>query len=118
MKFKCSKKTDDFSSSLILREGDEQSYAKVVRMLGNNRCILNVHGVEKLGLICGRLRKRRNMYIGVDDTVLISIRDYQDDKVDIIHLYSPQDVKLLIKYGEIPQPAEECDESNVIFEHI
>jgi hypothetical protein len=52
--------------------------------------------------------------------VLVSRRDYQDDKVDIIHVYSQSDVKLLIKYDELPREAEEMDDTSnyVVFEHI
>jgi translation initiation factor 1A len=34
--------------------------------------------------------------------VLVGLRDYQDDKADIILKYSPDEARNLIKYGEIP----------------
>jgi translation initiation factor 1A len=107
-------------SSLLFKDGTDQEYALVVRMLGDNRCMVNAGGVERMGVICGRLRKRRNAYISVNDMVLVSRRDYQDDKVDIIHVYSQSDVKLLIKYDELPREAEEMDDNSnyVVFEHI
>ena len=37
------------------------------------------------------------MWIGVGDIVIVSIRDFQNSKCDIIHKYNPSDVKELIK---------------------
>jgi len=101
-------------------KGTDQSYAKVVKMLGNNRCMLklNENDFEILGIISGRLRKKQIYRISVDDIVLISFRDYQDDKVDIIHKYSNDEVTILYEQGEIScklANEEEEENSNLLF---
>ena len=42
-----------------------------------------------VGKICGKLMKR--MWMGNDDIVLVGLRDFQDDRVDIIHKYTYND---------------------------
>ena len=106
-------------STLIFKDGVDQDYGKVTRMLGNNRCTVLIDGVERLGIICGRLRNRRNAYVCVNDTVLVSRRDYQPDKVDVIHLYSDRDTRLLTKYGELTSTPDEFEDvDNIVFESI
>ena len=97
-----------------------QSYAKVVKMLGNNRCMLqpNDENIEVLGIICGRMRNKHVHRVSVDDIVLITFRDYQEDKVDIVHKYSNDEVMTLYEQGEIScKLANEEDEvdSNLLF---
>jgi initiation factor 1A len=63
-----------------------QEYAQVVRMLGNGRCECYCYdGVTRLGHIRGKMRKK--VWVSAGDIVLCGLREYQDDKVDIIHRY-------------------------------
>ena len=43
------------------------------------------------------------VWIGVGDIVLIGLRDFQDDKADIIMKYTPDEAQQLKAYGEIPE---------------
>lgn len=43
------------------------------------------------------------VWIGVGDIVLIGLRDFQDDKADIIMKYTPDEARQLKAYGEIPE---------------
>lgn len=45
---------------------------------------------------------RKSVWINQGDIVLISLRDYQDSKCDIIHRYSPEDARRLKSKGELP----------------
>jgi translation initiation factor 1A len=84
---------------LIKEEGQE--YAKVLKMLGNGR--LNAYcfdGIERMCHIRGKLKKK--VWIGVNDIILISLRDFQDGKADILSKYSDQDIRQLVKMGELP----------------
>ena len=40
------------------------------------------------------------------DIVLCGLRDYQDDKVDIIHKYNADEARNLKAYGELPDTAK------------
>ena len=78
-----------------------QEYAKVTKMLGNGRvraqCFDNK---ERLCIIRGKMKKR--IWISVGDFVLIGLRDFQDDKADIIHKYTSNEARQLRNLGEIP----------------
>jgi translation initiation factor 1A len=97
----------------ILRDGDDQFYAKVVKILGNERFDLIVYYIEttkcedgsikeeinpkqKLGIMRGKMRKR--MWVNTSDIVLVSTRDYEESKVDILHKYKLDEVSKLKKY--------------------
>lgn len=45
---------------------------------------------------------RRRQWVRIDDIVLTSLREFQDEKVDIIGVYDSNEVRQLIKLGEIP----------------
>merc|ERR1719348_2655975 len=57
-------------------------------------------GVKRLCHIRGKLRKK--VWIAQSDIVLIGLRDYQDNKADVILKYSPDEARNLKSYGELP----------------
>ena len=79
---------DDVKRELILRE-EGQSYAQVTRILGNGHleafCFDQVGGKKRLCHIRGKLRKKQ--WINQGDVILVGLRDYQDDKADVIMKY-------------------------------
>lgn len=85
---------------------EDQCYCKVNRMLGDRRVECEMYsGETKIGLIRKKLAgKKRGHYIQVNDIVLVSLRDFQDGKVDILHLYKEEEIDQLLDMGEsIPQ---------------
>lgn len=95
------KNESDQKRELIFKE-DGQEYGQVIRMLGNGR--LEAHcfdGVKRLCHIRGKIRKR--VWINVDDIVLLGLREYQDDKADVIMKYLPDEARALKSYGELPE---------------
>jgi len=85
-------------------------YAWVTKMLGNGRVtVKNADKNERLGIIRGSMRKRD--WISVGDLVLVTLRGFQDDKVDIVFRYNESEVRLLRKWGEICQEERERDEA-------
>lgn len=92
---------DDEKRELIFKE-DGQEYAQVLRMLGNRRCeAMCIDGTKRLCHIRGKMHKK--IWIGVGDIVLIGLRDYQDDKADVILKYMGDEARLLKAYGELPE---------------
>ena len=86
-KYKSQKKRfDNGPKNTILKE-DGQSYGLVTDVLGNCRfrCLLD-NGNKVLAILAGRLRKRR-VWIKKNDLVLVGLRDFEQDKVDIISKY-------------------------------
>ena len=78
-----------------------EEYGKITKMSGDRRVLLTLTDTtEVIGIIPGRFRKRCWMKVG--DIVLVSIRDFQKDKVDIIHKFDNYETKELMKLLEIP----------------
>lgn len=85
---------------IIAQEG--QTYAIVEKILGNGRVTCkDVKGKVRLGIIRGKMRKK--VWINSGDIVLLSIRDFQDDKADIIGKYRPEEIEKLVKKNLIPE---------------
>ncbi|KAK8568989.1 hypothetical protein V6N12_007522 [Hibiscus sabdariffa] len=81
---------------------DGQEYAQVLRMLGNGRCeAMCIDGTKRLCHIRGKMHKK--VWIAAGDIILVGLRDYQDDKADVILKYMPDEARLLKAYGELPE---------------
>ena len=77
---------DNKDDVLILKDSEDQDYGKVQKLLGNCRVELICNDKEKrLGIIRGQMRKK--VWVNINSVVLYSKREYEDDKVDIIHVY-------------------------------
>jgi translation initiation factor 1A len=102
-KSKRTKKDDDMQIKVVatLKE-DEQEYGKVTKLLGNRR--VECECFDGKTRIC-RIRpglKRKKQIVKVDSIVLISLRNFQDEKADILTVYTPDQIKKLQKMAEIP----------------
>merc|ERR1712137_765524 len=85
---------------LIFKE-DGQEYGQVARMLGNGRCEVQCcDGTKRLCHIRGKMRKK--VWVNQGDIVLVSLRDFQDEKGDIIVKYTSEEARNLKTYGELP----------------
>ncbi|EGD83077.1 eukaryotic translation initiation factor 4C [Salpingoeca rosetta] len=85
----------------LVFKDEGQEYALVTRMLGNGRCECSCFdGTTRLGHIRGTMRKK--VWINKDDIILVSLRDYQDGKCDIILKYTMDEARNLIKNGQLP----------------
>lgn len=85
----------------VLYKTEGQEYGHVIKLLGNNR--LDVYcfdGVKRVCNIRGKMRKR--IFINKDDAVLVSLRDFQDEKGDIIHKFPEEHKRTLIETKVIP----------------
>lgn len=94
---------------MIFKEESGQAYAIIEKMLGNGRVYLsyfmndeedNMRKYDALGIIRGSMKKR--VWISPNDIVLISIRDFEKEKVDILHKYENDEVHTLVNIKEIP----------------
>ncbi|XP_071503919.1 eukaryotic translation initiation factor 1A, Y-chromosomal-like [Diadema setosum] len=89
---------------LVFKE-DGQEYAQVIKMLGNGRLeALCFDGKKRLCHIRGKLRKK--VWINQGDIILIGLRDYQDEKADVILKYNVDEARNLKMYGELPETAK------------
>jgi len=89
---------------LIFKE-DGQEYAQVLTMLGGGRLEAQCFdGVKRLCGIRGKMRKR--VWISQGDIVLVGLRDFQDEKADVILKYNADEARNLKAYGELPENAK------------
>lgn len=110
-KFKKGKKsTNHFSKKLILKneeEGvDDQEYGKILKVSGGGRFrVFCFDGRERMGTICGQMRKR--VWVKADDVVLVCLwTGIQDDKCTIIHKYDSDEAYKLRDMGEFPKEVQ------------
>merc|ERR1711896_80694 len=86
---------------LVFKE-DGQEYGQVLRMLGNGRLEAQCFdGQKRLCHIRGKMRKK--VWVTQGDIVLVSLRDFQDEKGDIIVKYTADEARNLKTYGELPE---------------
>ncbi|KDE02494.1 eukaryotic translation initiation factor 1A, X-chromosomal [Microbotryum lychnidis-dioicae p1A1 Lamole] len=89
---------------LVFKE-DGQEYAQVTKMLGNGRIeAMCFDGEKRLAHIRGKMRKK--VWINQGDIILLSLRDFQDDKADVIQKYTSDEARNLKTYGELPETAK------------
>jgi len=82
---------------------EHEEYAFVIKLLGNCRVqVLCDNGNEAIGVIRGSMRRfNKRVLIETGDIVAVSMREFQDNKVDIVHKYNAEQCKILINTKEI-----------------
>jgi translation initiation factor 1A len=93
----------------LLFKEDEQEYCQITKLLGNCRVEGNCcDGKTRLCIIRGGIKKKMRIVVG--SVVIVSLRDFEDGKCDIIYLYDKEEIKELIKLGEIPNTINLTDD--------
>jgi translation initiation factor 1A len=71
-------------------------------MLGNGRLEAQcIDGVKRLCHIRGKMRKK--VWVNTGDIILLGLRDFQDEKADVILKYLADEARSLKAYGELPE---------------
>lgn len=84
------------------KKEEGQEYGQVTKLLGNCRLEVNCFdGATRLCHIRGSMRKK--VWIKINDLVLVSLRDFEDSKADIIYKYDLDEINYLKKEKEIPE---------------
>ena len=84
----------------LVYKGEMEEYGQVLRMLGDARLEIQcIDGVKRIGHIRGKMRKRN--WIAMGDVVLVSLREYENEKCDVVEKYNEDEVRKLKKAGEI-----------------
>lgn len=81
---------DDYSAYAYVRENNGSGHFRV----------LCADGAERMGVLRGRMRKR--VWIRRGDIVLVTLREFEDAKADIVHKYNGPEVSRLAAMKEIP----------------
>ena len=93
-----------------------QEYAQITKCLGNCRFeVLCFDGKKRMAIMCGKMRKR--VFVNAHEIVLVSLREWQDSKCDIIDKYSASDVQKLKQKNLIPKSIK-LEEKNDLDDEI
>jgi len=116
-KFKRGKKNSSFEKKLIIKDTKEnQEYAKVLKVNGSGRYQISCFdGKERLGIIAGNIKRR--VRLAINDVVLVSLWDFQDNKCSIIHKYERDEVMKLKKDNEFPDDIQLGGENEFVDEY-
>ena len=86
----------------LLYKEEGQEYAQVISLLGNGRVQANCFdGQKRMCTIRGKLRNR--VWINAGDIILVSLREFGEEKADVIHKFYPEEAFELQDLGEIPE---------------
>ncbi len=79
----------------------QEEYGLITKKLGDRRVLVQLAcgGGEIMGLIPGRFRRR--CWFDIGDLCLVSHREFQEKKVDILYKYTPEEMRRLTALGEI-----------------
>ena len=102
-----------------LAKTDGQEYATVLKVLGDRRVELKcMDGKKRIGRIRPTLRRQRK-FIMLGDYVLIGLRDFQDEKADVLDKYTKDEIARLENVGELPKLEEvDFDKEVIKFDEI
>lgn len=108
--YKKSKNNPTHAQQEIPIRGESQDYAIVTNLLGDGRlrvvCVSD--GIEKLAIIRGSMRRR--VWIQKEDFILVSEREFQDGRLDVIHKYSNDEARVIKRTEDISLKL--CDYTN------
>ena len=95
-------KKDGYETRALRLKEDGQEYAQITACKGNCRFDVQCFdGKERMATLCGTMRKRK--FVNMQDIVLVSLRDFQDNKCDIIDVYDDSQVHTLKGGKHIPE---------------
>ena len=109
-----------------LRFRDEsEEYAQITKILGDGRFQCKcADGVDRIAHVRGKLRKRT--WLANGDIILVSLREFEPEKCDVVEKYKEKEVAKLKSKGEIPETMvlpsvseeknENVDEGDIFFE--
>lgn len=95
-------KNAGFQTKELRFKEEGQEYAQVSKCCGNCRFeVLCFDGIQRKATLCGAMRKRQ--FINSGQVVLVSLRDFEDGKCDIIDSYDDTQFRKLKQQGCIPE---------------
>lgn len=117
-KGKRTKKGDVEENKLTPHAEKDQVYAIVEKMLGNRRMTVKCSdGVKRMGIIPGKFKGRRS-WIDAGMLILLNIRDFQDDKADVVYIYDAKEANRLRRQGLLDSLYEQDETPEEMFTFV
>ena len=80
---------------------ESEEYAQITKILGDGRFQCKcADGVDRIAHVRGKMRKRT--WLANGDIILVSIREFEPEKCDVVEKYKEKEVAKLKSVGEIP----------------
>lgn len=98
-KKKSKNKSNRHAERQLIYKDEEQDYGLVIKTLGNKRFLVKLETTKRECVAKLRGNIHKNDWVNTNDLVLVSLRDFQTDKVDIVHHYMQDEFKYFIKQG-------------------
>jgi translation initiation factor 1A len=120
------KRADVVKRELLLRDSVEGTvYGQVMKALGD--CNFTVKCSDDITRLCHLRKKCKRSIVVVDAVVLVGTRDFQQDKGDIVFVYTHEEAGKLRSMGEVnfsvnnhytlgDEDDDEEDEKDVMFD--
>ena len=98
-----------------------EEYARIIKLLGDSRfqCTCS-DGIDRIAHLRHKMWKK--VWLKCGDIILISLRDYEPEKCDIIDKFTEKEIAKLIKVGEIKETlldeerVKKIEKDGVLFE--
>jgi len=111
-------KGQDVPEGRVPLNDETNHYAWIDKKLGNCRFLATslTDSVQRMAHMPGKFKKR--VYANLGSLVLLQVRPYEDNKADIIYVYTLEEVRKLRRLQEIADTGEEAADDTVVFEEI
>ena len=103
---------------------ESEEYAQITKILGDGRFQCKCSdGIERIAHVRGKMRKR--VWLANGDIILVSLREFEPEKCDVVEKYKDKELIKLKSNGDIPDSfilpssndeKENVDEGDIKFE--
>lgn len=105
------KNNDPGTQRALVKPTEGQEYAIVTKLLGNSRVSASFYdtresGNSRMNEITCFLRpglKKKRQFARMGSLILISLRDFEKDKADVIYVYDDEEAKRMKRKGLLPE---------------
>lgn len=104
-------KNRELETNIIRIKEDGQEYAQIIKCKGNCRFdVICSDGKSRSAILCGSMRKRK--FVNLNDIILVSLRDFQDNICDIIDNYDDTNARKLKETKHLPESFKLGDDND------
>ena len=80
---------------------ESEEYAQIIKILGDGRFQCKcADGIERIAHV--RVKMRKRIWLANGDIILVSLREFEPEKCDVVEKYKEKEVAKLKNAGEIP----------------